>query len=125
MPANAGHTRVHGFDPWVSKITWSRKWQPTPVSLPGKPHEQRSLVGYSPWGRKESDTTEQLSIRTHRLIKGLIYLSLPLLLFLSSISFLLTHKHSRKPKRKPLKLFGPPLQACFLISITPSQNAFP
>ena len=45
-----------GFDPWVRKIPWSRKWQRTPVFLPGKSHEQRSL-GYSPWGRKQSDTT--------------------------------------------------------------------
>ena len=37
-----------------------RKWQPTPVLLPGKFHGQRSLVGYSPWGCKESDSTEQL-----------------------------------------------------------------
>ena len=37
-----------------------RKWQPTPVLLPGKFHGLRSLVGYSPWGRKESDTTERL-----------------------------------------------------------------
>ena len=49
-----------GLDPWVGKILWRRKWQPTPVLLPGKSHGQRSLVGYSPWGRKESDTTEQL-----------------------------------------------------------------
>ena len=41
---------------------WRRKWQPTPVFLPGKFHGQRSLVVYSPWGRKESDTTEQLHI---------------------------------------------------------------
>ena len=39
---------------------WRRKWQPTPVFLPGKSHGQRSLGGYSPWGRKESDTTERL-----------------------------------------------------------------
>ena len=39
---------------------WRRKWQPTPVLFPGKPHGWRSLVGYSPWGRKESDTTERL-----------------------------------------------------------------
>ena len=37
-----------------------RQWHPTPVLLPGKPHGWRSMVGYSPWGRKESDTTEQL-----------------------------------------------------------------
>jgi len=39
---------------------WRRKWQPTPVLLPGKSHGQRSIVDYSPWGRKESDTTEWL-----------------------------------------------------------------
>ena len=37
---------------------WRRKWQPTPVFLPGKSHGQRSLVGYSLWGRTELDTTE-------------------------------------------------------------------
>ena len=42
--------RRSGFDPWVGKILWNRKWHPTPVSLPGKFHGQRSLVGYSPWG---------------------------------------------------------------------------
>ena len=47
-----------GFNPWIGKIPWRRKWQPTPVLLPGKFHGQRSLVSYSPWGRKESDTTE-------------------------------------------------------------------
>ena len=46
------------FDPWVRKIPWSRKWQPTPVFLPGKFHGQRSLVGCSPRDHKESDTTE-------------------------------------------------------------------
>ena len=45
------------FDPWVRKIPWRRKWQPTPVFLRGKSHGQRSLVG--PWGHKELDTTEQ------------------------------------------------------------------
>ena len=50
-----------GFDPWVEKIPWRRKRQPTPVFLPGKSHGQRNLTGYSPWGRKESDMTEQLN----------------------------------------------------------------
>ena len=45
------------FDPWLGKIRWRKEWQPTPVFLPGEPYEQ-SLVGYSPWGCKESDTTE-------------------------------------------------------------------
>ena len=47
-----------GFDSWVRKTPWSRKWQPTPVLLPGKSHGQRSLAGYNPWDHKESDMTE-------------------------------------------------------------------
>ena len=45
--------RRPGFHPWVRKISWRKKWQPTPVFLPGKSHGQRSLVGYSPWGCKK------------------------------------------------------------------------
>ena len=45
-------------DPQVKKIPWRRKWQPTPVFLPGEFHGQRSLVGCSPWGCKELDTAE-------------------------------------------------------------------
>ena len=60
LPANAGDMRL-GFDPWVGKIPWRREWQPTPGFLPGESHGQRSLVGYSPWGHKEWDTTVQLS----------------------------------------------------------------
>ena len=52
--------RRHGFDPWVGKIPWRRKWHPSSVSSPGKFHGQRSLVGYSPWGHmtKWLPTTE-------------------------------------------------------------------
>ena len=50
-----------GFDCWVRKIPWRRKWQPIPVFLPGEFHGQRSLADYSPWGRQESDMTEQLT----------------------------------------------------------------
>ena len=50
-----------GFDPWVGKIPWSRKWQPTLVFLPGKSRGPRGLIGYSPWGHRGSDTTERLS----------------------------------------------------------------
>ena len=53
------------FNPWVGKILWRRKWQPTPVLLPGKSHGWRSVVGYSPWGRKESDTTERRRFHFH------------------------------------------------------------
>ena len=51
---NAGDVE---FNPWVRKVTWKRRWQSTPVFLPGKSRRQRSLVGYSPWGLKESDMT--------------------------------------------------------------------
>ena len=44
--------------PWVGKSPWRRVWQPTPVFLPGESCGERSLVGYSPWGRRESDRTE-------------------------------------------------------------------
>ena len=53
-------------DPWVGKILWRRKWQPTPVSLPRKFHGQSNVAGYSPLGCKESDMTERLSTHTHR-----------------------------------------------------------
>ena len=46
-----------GFDPWIRKIPWRRKWELTPVFLPGKSHGQKSQAGYSPWGLKESDNT--------------------------------------------------------------------
>ena len=52
------------FKNWVTLLllllSWRRKWQPTPVFLPGKSHGRRSLAGYSPWGHKELDTTEWL-----------------------------------------------------------------
>ena len=49
------------FNPWIGKIPWRRAGQPTPVFLSGESHGQRSLVGYSPWGPKELDTTEGLT----------------------------------------------------------------
>ena len=50
--------------PWVGKVFWRRKWQSTPVLLPGKSHGWRSVVGYRPWGRKELDMTERLHLVT-------------------------------------------------------------
>ena len=64
----------------ASKIPWRRQWQPTPVLLPGKFHGWRSLVGYSPWGRKESDTTERLHFAWDKGLSGsgaLIVILLP------------------------------------------------
>ena len=53
-----------GFDPWVGKIPWRKKRQPTPGFLPGKFHEHKSLTGYRPQSCKELDMTEQLSLQT-------------------------------------------------------------
>ena len=52
-PANAGDARLW-FHPWMERIPWSREWQPTPVSMPGKFHGRRKLAGYSAWGLRES-----------------------------------------------------------------------
>ena len=54
------------FDPRAREIPWSRKWQPTSVFLAGESHGRRSLVGYSPRGHGELDTTERLSTHTHK-----------------------------------------------------------
>ena len=62
-PANTGDIRDAGLIPPPGKIPWRRAWQPIPVFLPGESHGQRSLAGCSPWGRKEADTPEQLSMR--------------------------------------------------------------
>jgi len=57
----------HGFHPWVTKIPWRRKWQPTPVFLPGKsPWTEKPGELHGPWGRKESDTTKRLSTDHHQ-----------------------------------------------------------
>ena len=56
-------TQEMGFHPWVGKTTWSGKWQPAPVFLPGKFHREKGLAGHSPWGPIESNTTEQLSMQ--------------------------------------------------------------
>ena len=55
---NAGDAARCEFDLHVRKFPWRREWQPIPAFLPGESHGQRSLAGYSPWGREESDTTE-------------------------------------------------------------------
>ena len=62
-----------GFCPWVRKIPWRRKWQRTPVFLPGEPRGQRSLAGYSPWGRIESDATKQLSMHAQEMKTKVVF----------------------------------------------------
>ena len=81
LPDKSGPQRNHGLPRWLiakesacqcrsrrldlglGRFPWSRKWHPTPVSLPRKCHGQRSLVAYSPWGCKESDMTERRHTR--------------------------------------------------------------
>ena len=57
LSANAVDIRCR-FDPWVCKIPWRRRWQPSPVFLPGESNGQKRWVGYNPQGCKDSDTTE-------------------------------------------------------------------
>ena len=84
LPANAGDMRCR-LDPWVRKIPLAGCGrQPTPVFLPGESHGQRSLVGDTPWGHRESDKTEQLSLsflwsphKKKSLISGFRGLSTP------------------------------------------------
>ena len=62
FPGSSDSKERPGFDPWVRKIPWRRERLPTPKFLPGKFQGQRSLMGYSPWGCKESDMTEWLTL---------------------------------------------------------------
>ena len=68
-----------GFNPWVGKIPWRREKLPTPVFLLGEFHGQRSLVSYSPWGCKELDTTELLTLS--------LLFNIPLRIFTTSSLF--------------------------------------
>ena len=67
MVKNLPSCRRPRLDFWVGRILWRREWLPTLVFLPGEFHGQRSLVGFSPWGHKESDRTEGLT-HTHKYI---------------------------------------------------------
>ena len=86
---------------WLDSITnsWRRKWQPTPVFLPGKFPGWRSPVGYSPWSHKELDTTEHLSI--NYLI--MLYVTLQELFITESLYLLITFTHFSRTL--PIKTF--------------------
>ena len=79
-----------GFGPWVGKIPWRRKWQPTPIFLPEKSHGPRSLVGYSSWDHKESGMTEHACT--------LLLLLLLLLLMMITITDVIDTYFSRNAK---------------------------
>ena len=96
MVKNLLQCRRYGFKPWIRKIPWKREWQSTPVFLPGKFHGQRILVAYSPWGCKESDKTEQLTLLSHfqTLTRGWSYPPLRFLELYSGLSYTVQHFHS-------------------------------
>ena len=76
---SAGQCRRHrklGFSPWVRKILWRRKWQPTPVFLPEKSHKQRSLVGDSLKDGKVSDTTEHSTVSIIFRVEALVLMTM-------------------------------------------------
>ena len=58
LPETQETCKRYGFNPWIGKSPWRRKWNPTAVCLPGNPQGQRSLAGYSSWGHKEWYTSE-------------------------------------------------------------------
>ena len=102
----------HGFNPRIRKIPWRRKWQSTPVFLPGKFHGQRSLVGYSPWDCKELDTTEQLSMHAPRLDSSLASIDI------TGIPVCKSDKKTKRKKKKKL--------SCGIGSFyTPHLESFP
>ena len=72
LPANTGDIRDVGLIPGSGRFPWKRKWRPTPVFVPGESHGQRSLVGYNPWGCKESDMTDRLSTHVYEVMNILI-----------------------------------------------------
>ena len=93
---------------------WRRKWQPTPVLLPGESHGGRSLVGYSPWGCKELDTTERLHFhfQSHGPLEGKYILDVSIYLWLQGIS-LKTHR-AGQPSKSPFYFF-----TVHLLSLSP------
>ena len=96
--------RRHRFNPWVRKIPWRRKWQPTLAILPRNSHGQRSL-GYNPWGHKESDVDET----TNTFPFSLIFI-VPLLCDLEQVTWLLWDPGPSSGKWRPVALSS---QVCY------------
>ena len=94
---NVGDAGNHKFSPWAGKIPWKRAWQPTLVFSSGEFHGQRSLVGYSPRGHKESDTTKATEYKEEDLVSAWSFCSL-------SHSTNIGIQHGGKQVRKSLGL---------------------
>ena len=119
-----------GFSPRIRRISCRREWQPTPVFLPGEFHGQRSLVGYSPWDHKKSDTTKRLThthTHTHTTLLGswprlaILCIFLSLLFKSNSLAYSITLKSDFAGSwlsSKSLSLFHKPS----LFSIHPSLS---
>ena len=100
------------FDPWIRKIPWRRKWQSALVFLPGEFPGQRSLVGYSPWGRKEADMTDWVQNWAH--IFDVINIDCKLCKFLKwkyqfgiVLNKFLHHQHPQNPVSERKHKLGP------------------
>ena len=118
----------HVFSPSVGKIPWSWEWWPTPVFLSGKFHGQRSLVGYSPWGCKELDMTEQFHflsflLRWHLELKSII-LSQRFSLFMRGICTTLWWQmgidgtsHTENNGTLDFSLYIDPVKVCLICEI--------
>ena len=94
--------RRHGLNPWVGKIPCRRKWQPTPVFLPGKSHRQRSLVGNSLWDHAGSDMSKRLSMHINCVMLAMpANCFMPPFLHLSNennITCIVAHSHVTESK---------------------------
>jgi len=107
---SASQCRRYGFDPWVGKILWRRQWQLTPVFLLGKFHGQRSLVGYSPRGHKDSDMAEYTHMHSHPYMTTGKTIALTIQTFVSEVPSLLFNSLSK------LVIAFLPRSKCLLIS---------
>ena len=80
-PANAGDATDLDSIPGPGQLPWRKKWQPTPVFLPGKPYGQRNLTGYSPWGPRVGHDWEHRTCITFKLVRISFYTSQRPLIF--------------------------------------------
>ena len=126
MIKNPTASKRHRFDPWVGKISWRRAWKPTPVFLPGEFCGWRSLVGYSPWGHKESNMTEQLSMQsTHKSGADRVGLSLQgIQEFENSGTSSYLQSHIHLLRRAYLSFVGLPYSSKIMVSYALSSCPF-
>ena len=100
---SAYQCRRHGFAPWVGKLSWSSKWQSTPVFLPGKSQGQRTLASYSPWDGKELDMAEHVQA---------LHICILVLLSILSVSSTRIEYHKAEISIHFLQFDTEPLEQC-------------